>query len=148
MVARNVERVEVIVVRLGFGTDDDGEAVPREVRAALRDDPAHRMDRTESGRSCGKRHVDRRRQLLVEGARLEAGAPLRQAALHHGDRVVDRLTRAPAFLRRERADRAANLGDFAVSSEVCNAHVFERLFVGRRLCRAVEALLQPAKLVR
>ena len=45
MIARNVERVEVIVSRFRLGPDDDGKAVPREIGAAVLDDPAHGMNR-------------------------------------------------------------------------------------------------------
>ena len=147
MIGGNVERVEVVVIRLGFGADDDGESVADEIRAALLDDAPDGVDRTAGLRDRREADVDGDRKLALETARLEplAGGP--ELEFHRSDGFVDDHACVAPLLRCELADAAPQRRDFAAASEVRHAHVFKRLPVVRGFDRIGKAPLQLLELI-
>ncbi len=65
-----------------------------------------------------------------------------QSAFHRGDRVVDRFSRSGTFRRGKHADRAANLRNLAVSPEIGDSHVPQRLHASGSIRIGREALLK------
>ena len=147
MIGGNVERVEVVIVRLGFGADDDRESVADEIRAALLDDAPDGVDRTGGLRDGREGDVDRVGKFAVEAARLEALRRGPQLELHRPDGVVDDHACVAPLLGCEFADAAPQRRDFAAASEVRHAHVFKRLPVVRGFDRIGKPPLQFPKLI-
>ena len=142
MIVGDVERVEIIVVGLGLGTDDDRKAVAREIRAAVLDDAPHGMNRAGERRDGWKGYVDRGGEFGFEAARFEPSAKLFQTRFHHGDGIVDCFARAGAIGCRKGPNRPAHFRYLAVSAEVGYANALERLLVGSSICGSDKTLLQ------
>ena len=104
------------------------------------------MDRAGQRRDRWKRDVDGLREIGFERAILECRSGEDELAFHLLDRVVDRLAGGGAFVRRQRADRAPNVGHFTAAAEVGDARGVERAFVGCLCDGGCESLLKFVEL--
>ncbi len=131
-----VQRCEIIIIRLDIGTFRNREAHVAENGADLVDDLRDRMDTAKLGGRCAHRQRDidafggktRGDRGVLEG-RLALGDPLGDLVLENVDCGTARL----ALFRAHRAQRLQELGNRPLLAQRVDTHGFDRRFVGRCL---------------
>src|SRR5437867_8129803 len=142
----DVERLEVVVVRLDLGTLDALEAHRAEDARDLADRGGDRMEAADPPGSPGKGQVLALAQAAVDRRAVQRRVSALQRCLDPRLRLVHRGAVSGPVLRGECRDSLGGLGDLAVfPSEVADARCLERHVVragGDLRYRAVRERLQ------
>src|SRR5262249_56777555 len=140
---RDVERLEVVVLRLDLGPllDREAEAVEEVDDLAL--DARDRVQAAARQATTRKRHVEPPAELPVLGGALERLAPRAQERLDALLRRVGPLAGGSAFGRRQRADAVQQRGERALPSQETRTHLGPRPQARRPPRRAPRLRRQP-----
>ena len=141
MIRRDVERVEVVVVRFDLGAEHHRKPQAFEVGAGVLRDPADGVDRAGLRDDRRKRHVGGQREVGLQAAALQRLFRRAQGGFHAFDPFVDRLSGGGAFGVGQLADAAAQQRHVAAASEEIHADFLEPALVGGCVERRRKAAL-------